>query len=479
MPERQTHPTPPRTRLTSLLLLAILAVLAWPLIAQDSSPSPDPQSSPAATPPPQPDPVLSKVGDQLATKAVKSVEEIARSTTKTLSGNNPSAAEATNAVIEFLEAEIFGFSLAQLAVSFFLLLIVLVFRNLISRVIIARLLRFAERSAMVDKRLVEALSKPLSLLLLLLGVYLAVAALPLNEWLDVVLGNVFRGLAMVIVVWGAMMLTDIFADHATRRLSAKPGSAVAGFAPLLKKSLRIFVLVIGTLMTIDNFGINVTGIIATLGLGTAAIALASQDTLKNVFGTLMIVLDRPFKVGDWIMVGDKVDGDVESIGLRSTKVRTWPKTVLSIPNGQLANEYINNWSRMPKRRVKQIIGITYEATSADMQALVNDFRSILRNDQGVQQDFILVNFTDFGESSLDILVYYFTQTTKWLEHMDIRQRINCKLMDAIHARGLSIAFPTRSLHLDGPAASRLASIDYHSRWESTDLPGDTGPQMPR
>jgi MscS family membrane protein len=193
----------------------------------------------------------------------------------------------------------------------------------------------------------------------------------------------------------------------------------------------------------------------------------------------MIVLDRPFKVGDWIQVGDKVDGDVESIGLRSTKVRTWPKTIISIPNGVLANEYINNWSRMPKRRVKQVVGITYEATARDMEELVEEIRDILRKDEGVQQDFILVNFTDFGESSLDILVYYFTTTTAWLAHMDIRQRINCKIMEAVNRRGLSIAFPCRSVYLEGPAASRLAELPYASRWDApTALPGDSGPATP-
>ena len=170
---------------------------------------------------------------------------------------------------------------------------------------------------------------------------------------------------------------------------------------------------------------------------------------------------------------------MESIGLRSTKVRTWPKTVLSIPNGVLANEYINNWSRMPKRRIKQTVGISYEATAEDMEGLVEDIRTLLREDEGVQQDFILVNFTDFGESSLDILVYYFTTTTAWLDHMNIRQRINCKIMRAIHKRGLSIAFPSRSVYLEGSAASAMAGVPYQSRWrEDMGPPGDMGLQTP-
>ena len=200
----------------------------------------------------------------------------------------------------------------------------------------------------------------------------------------------------------------------------------------------------------------------------AAFAFAAKDTIANLYGSLALVLDRPFKTGDWIMVGNKVDGDVEEIGMRSTKVRTWPKTVISIPNHVMANEIINNWSRMPKRRVKQIVGVTYETKPDEIEGLVEDLRLLLREDEGVDQDFILVNFTDFAESSLNILVYYFTKSIAWLEHMDVRQRINCKIMRAVESRGLSIAFPTRTVHIEGDIAESLSGR----------LPGDSGPTMP-
>ena len=221
-------------------------------------------------------------------------------------------------------------------------------------------------------------------------------------------------------------------------------------------------------MVIDNLGYSVGGILATLGLGGAAFAFAAKDTIANLYGSMALVLDRPFKTGDWIMVGNKVDGDVEEIGLRSTKVRTWPKTVISIPNHVMANEIINNWSRMPKRRVKQIVGVTYETKPDQIEGLVEDIRLLLREDEGVDQDFILVNFTDFAESSLNILVYYFTKSIAWLEHMDVRQRINCKIMRAVESRGLSIAFPTRTVHIEGDIAESLSGR----------LPGDSGPTMP-
>jgi MscS family membrane protein len=446
---------------------ACAAILAWPLIAQETTPTPAPTAKPV---------VEGIDGDAVLGVAADLERRIENAV---LGSEIPVLHHAFNAVMGVLRFEIFGLSLGNLLLSLLVLFISILFRNILSNAILKRIVRFARRKEAIDHRLVLALTRPLSFFLLLLGIYISLVILPFNPEIERLIAHLFRGLTMLAVVWGALMATDIAADQLESKFSGRPDSPLAGFAPLVKKTLKIFVLVIGVLMTIDNLGYNVTGILATLGLGTAAIALASQDTIKNAFGALMIVLDRPFKVGDWIQVGDKVDGDVESIGLRSTKVRTWPKTIISIPNGVLANEYINNWSRMPKRRVKQVVGITYEATARDMEELVEEIRDILRKDEGVQQDFILVNFTDFGESSLDILVYYFTTTIAWLAHMDIRQRINCKIMEAVNRRGLSIAFPCRSVYLEGPAASRLAELPYASRWDApTALPGDSGPATP-
>lgn len=430
--------------------------------APDASPAPANETGATA-------PVASEneVANKAANEAINKVEEAIEGAAKTI--NHAAADGAASAGIQFLRGEVFGFTVGQLLLSFGILLIGLIFRNIFALAIIRHLVRWAERSKRLDSKLIEALTRPLSLFLLFLVVYFSLLVLPLDAGVALFIGNLFRGLTMLALFWAALLMTDVFAGFIESRLGAAPDSAIAGFAPLIRKSLKIFVMVVGVLMVVDNLGYNVAGIIATLGLGTAAVALASQDTIKNAFGAMMIALDRPFRVGDWIQVGDKVDGDVESIGLRSTKVRTWPKTVLSIPNGVLANEYINNWSKMPKRRVKQVVGVTYSATAEQMEELVEDIRSLLKADEGVQQDFILVSFTDFGESSLDILVYYFTTSTAWLEHMDVRQRINCKIMRAIKARELSIAFPSRSLYFEGRAGEILADMK---------LPGDFGAQTP-
>ena len=428
------------------IVLACAAVLLYPVFAQETVPE---KVSPDDEP-----------GQETVLKITNGVEEAVRDVAK----SNPLASDVLNAMLDFLKLDFFGLTVGQLLLSLTILFLSLLFRNILSNAILKRLVQFAKRNDWIDHRLVLALTRPLSFFLLVGGVYLSLVTLPFVTEIELILGNVFRGLSMLAVVWGVIQLSDLFAEQLEKHFARHGDSILSGFAPLIRKTLKVFVLSIGVLLTVDNLGYNVTGILATLGLGTAAVALAAQDSIKNAFGTLMIVLDRPFKVGDWIQVGDKVDGNVESIGLRSTKVRTWPKTIISIPNGVLANEYINNWSRMPKRRVKQIVGISYDATAKDMDELVEEIRQILRNDSGVHQEFILVSFTDFGESSLDILVYYFTSTIAWLDYMDIRQRVNQQIMEAVNRRGLSIAFPARSLYLEGPVASKMAGLPHESRW---------------
>ena len=428
------------------IVIACAAVLLYPVFAQETV-----QEKVSADDDP---------GQETVLKITNGVEEAMRDVAK----SNPLASDVLNATLDFLKLDFFGLTVGQLLLSLTILFLSLLFRNILSNAILKRLVQFAKRNDLIDHRLVRALTRPLSFFLLVGGVYLSLVTLPFVTEIELILGNVFRGLSMLAVVWGVIELSDLLAEQLEKHFATHGDSILSGFAPLIKKTLKVFVFSIGVLLTIDNLGYNVTGILATLGLGTAAVALAAQDSIKNAFGTLMIVLDRPFQVGDWIQVGDRVDGNVESIGLRSTKVRTWPKTIISIPNGVLANEYINNWSRMPKRRVKQIVGISYDATAKDMEELVEEIRRILRNDSGVHQEFILVNFTDFGESSLDILVYYFTSTIAWLDYMDIRQRVNQQIMEAVNRRGLSIAFPARSLYLEGPVASKMAGLPHESRW---------------
>jgi MscS family membrane protein len=185
------------------------------------------------------------------------------------------------------------------------------------------------------------------------------------------------------------------------------------------------------------------------------VALALQDPLANFFGSIFLFLDRPFGVGDWIKM-DNVEGIVEDIGFRSTRIRTWPKSLVSIPNKSVAAASIENWTKMPKRRVRDIVGVTYETTADEMEQAVAAIREIVMNDEGVDQEYIVIRFTDFGESSLNILVLYFTKAVAFADHAATKERVNLAIMRSLNKLGLSIAFPTQTVYFEGQIAKDMA-----------------------
>jgi MscS family membrane protein len=168
-----------------------------------------------------------------------------------------------------------------------------------------------------------------------------------------------------------------------------------------------------------------------------------------------ILSDRPYKVGDWISVGSGIDGDVEEIGFRSTKIRMFDKTLMTVPNGTLATETIKNWSQMPKRRIKMTLGLTYDAKPDQIRKFLKRVEKLLQEDEGVDQDYMLVQFTDFGPSSLDVFLYYFAATTVWKDYLETRQRVNLKIMEVVEEMGLEFAYPTQTMHLKGDGLQTL------------------------
>jgi MscS family membrane protein len=365
-------------------------------------------------------------------------------------------AEGLQWLSDLLRVQIGDNSASQILISFVLLIAAFVLRKALLVFLFNRLRKLTARTSWkYDDQLVQMLEAPVSAFVMVVGTFFALTVLTLPGEIDLVVLRAFQAGTMTIAFWGFMRLIDLLADILEEAAREKD-MAIHAFLPLLKKATRLFLIVIGVILVIQNLGYSVGSLLAGLGIGGLAVALAAQESLGNFFGSVSIAADRPFKVGDWIQVGDRIDGTVEEVGLRSTKVRTWAKSQLTIPNKVLAGETIQNWSRMPVRRVVQTIGVTYETRPDQMEALIEDLKRLLRDDEGVDQETILVHFTEFGASSLDIRLLYFTRSTAGAVHFDVRERINLKIMRAVQARGLSIAFPTRTVYLEGDIARRLA-----------------------
>lgn len=215
--------------------------------------------------------------------------------------------------------------------------------------------------------------------------------------------------------------------------------------------LRVSVIITAILTIMQILGLPISGLLAFGGIGGAGVAFASKDLLANFFGSLVIYMDRPFKIGDWIRSPDKnIEGTVEYIGWRVTRIRTFDKRPLYVPNGVFLTISVENPSRMTNRRIKTHIGIRYEDADK-MDAITIAIKSMLMEHPEIAQNqTMIVNFAEFGPSSLNILVYTFTRTTNWIKFQSVQHDVFLKILAIISDHGAECAFPTQTLHIEHP-----------------------------
>jgi MscS family membrane protein len=353
---------------------------------------------------------------------------------------------------DFLQQTAGPWTMYQVSIGFLLAAFGFIARLVLGYVASHQLAKFTARTeSRADDLAVEAIVKPLGTILPMAGVFLGIRYLvslqPEWTWLAN-LDRLFRIVSILLVTWMAFRLADAGATLLSEMSARTESKLDDQLVPLARKGGKVFIATVGLLLVAQNLGYSVSGLLAGLGIGGLALAMAAKDTLANLFGSLMIMLDRPFHVGDVITFSGG-EGVVEEIGMRSTRVRTAGRTVVSIPNQNLANATVENQSLMPRRRIKFTIGVTYDATASQMQELVTRIEELLRADEGVDPEQIMVRFTEFGASSLDIMVQYFTVTTEYPRSLEVRQRVNLALMQLIEEMGLQFAYPTRTVHLVG------------------------------
>ncbi len=212
--------------------------------------------------------------------------------------------------------------------------------------------------------------------------------------------------------------------------------------------LRICLWVVISLMILQSVGVSISGLLAFGGIGGIAVGFAARDLLANFLGGLSIYLDRPFTVGDWIRSPDReIEGTVEHIGWRMTRIRTFDQRPLYVPNAIFASVALENPSRMNNRRIYETIGIRY-ADAARMDGIVAAVKAMLQSHEAIDLNrTLIVNFVACGPSSLDFFIYTFTKTTNWVEYHGIKQDVLLRILDIIEAHGAEVAFPTQTLHL--------------------------------
>lgn len=231
----------------------------------------------------------------------------------------------------------------------------------------------------------------------------------------------------------------------------------------IAKLLRLSVVITAVLVALQTLGYSIAGVLAFGGIGGIAVGFAAKDLLANFFGGLMIYLDRPFAVGDWIRSPDRdIEGTVERIGWRLTVIRTFNQRPLYVPNSVFANVAVQNPSRMSNREIYEVIGVRYE-DAGKMGAIVADVKAMLDAHPEIEHDKIcMVAFNTFAASSLDFFIYCYTKTTRWAFFHDVKQDVLLRTLAIVHAHGADVAFPTSTVHL-APGAAAIADLREQSK----------------
>jgi MscS family membrane protein len=300
----------------------------------------------------------------------------------------------------------------------------------------------------VDDLLLEVIRIPLRTTVIYFGILAAIWILPLNkyptfEWFIFIL---FRLGAIIIVAWTAIRSLVVLA-YLMKRITKKTDTLLDDkLIPFIDQMLRILIIVITIVMILQELGYDPSGLLAGLGLGGLAFALAAKDTLSNFFGSIMLLTDKPFHVDEWIKF-EEVEGTVEQIGFRSTKVRLFDKSLVQVPNGKLASGNIRNFNRRDRRRIYFNIGITYQCTPIMMKAALETVKRLIKENDGIRDDFYLVNFNSFGDSALKIMVYCFTTSTVWGEYLHTQESLMLQVMNEFKKLDIEFAYPSMTVHM--------------------------------
>ncbi len=333
-----------------------------------------------------------------------------------------------------------------IALTIFILFII--FRKIFSKYVFKLILKITKKAPTdVLTNLFLAFEKPLRIFFVIIGIYLAFLCLPLNTAYDALLIKILRSVIIVLGGWGLYNLSSTsscFFAKVTKKFNIEVDKILL---PFISKILRFIIIVMAISIIASEWEYNVGGFVAGLGLGGLAFALAAQDSIKNFFGGVIIITEKSFSIDDWITT-PSVEGVVEDINFRSTKIRTFSQALVTVPNSTLANEPITNWTKMGKRQITFNLGLTYSTSKDKIQACVKRINNMLKNHEELDQDLIMVRFNEFNASSLDIFLYFFTKTTSWQEYLRIKEDINFNIMEILEQEKVSIAFPSRSLYLE-------------------------------
>jgi MscS family membrane protein len=263
--------------------------------------------------------------------------------------------------------------------------------------------------------------------------------------------------AILVFFWAALRAVTVAGDVLAGAPWATASAASLAFLQFSVRIGRIFVFTIGGLAVLAALGIPVNSVLAGLGIGGIAIAFAAQKTVENFFGAISIGVDQPLRVGDYVRVGD-VEGTVEKIGLRSTRIRTLDRTLVTIPNGKLADMQIETFAERDRIRLNTVLALQHGTTAGQLREVLAGVEALLRAHPKIWPEAVVVRFLAFADSSLNVEVMAWFQTTDYGEFREIREEVLLGVLGIVERAGTTFAFPTRTVHLVGPDDAGAAPV---------------------
>ena len=361
--------------------------------------------------------------------------------------------------MEFLNYEFLGNSVTEYLyfLSSFLigLLLIIPFRHFISKLLFRLFGKYNNEDD--NKKFNSLLKKPLQYFLTLLVLYFSVQFISLPEFLSsakdgdfnlvLYLGKGFNLLLLITIFWTINRSIDFVGFKLKNNASETESKVDDQLIPFAIDIAKVLTIVLGVVMILGNvFDVNVTALVTGLGIGGVAFALASKESLENLLGSFTIFFDKPFTVGDTVTLGG-VTGTVEKVGFRSTRIRTFDKSVVTVPNKNIISTELDNLGARPVRRVKFNIGLTYETSVENIKNIVDDIQKLIDDHPMTNQDG-RVRFLNFGASSLDIMVLYYVDSPDWEVLIDAQQKINFQIIDIVNKYKCEFAFPSTSVYIE-------------------------------
>ena len=345
--------------------------------------------------------------------------------------------------MEVIHQEFYGNSILNWAIAVGILILSFVVVKMLYWIFSNVIRRLTSKTKTnLDDVLIDKLEKPLTYLVLILGYWISIHYLVFKVNVELVLENVAYFLLVIDFTAMLSRIVDALITEIIMPISEKSDSSFDNqLIPVIQKGVRSIIWILGIIIGLDNIGFDITAMIAGLGIGGLALALAAQDSVKNIFAGIMIFLDKPFRIKDRIQV-DGFDGIVEEVGLRSTRLRTLEGRIVTIPNSRFTDNSVTNVTSQPTLKVKLNLGLIYDTDEVQMQKAIDILEDIVKNQEAITDDYA-AGFNGFGDFSLNILfIYYVKPDSHWL---DTQTLVNKEILRRFNKEGLEFAFPTQTI----------------------------------